>query len=174
MMNKEAAKSCLGWVGVNNTILVAHFIISNFRVSAIVVYAPVEPIDIEIIVSIEFYQQLQNQINRIPSRNTMFLYGDSNLKAGRNSGRWYATPGKEYGKSSRLLEFCICNNLVITNKVLGHEIPHKLRHSLDGKIANFIYYVILNRRLEGGIQDTRVDKSAVIDAKSKNHYLVVS
>ena len=59
MMNKEAAKSCLGWVGINNTMLVAHFIISNFRESVIVVYAPIEPIDIEITTSNEFYLQLQ-------------------------------------------------------------------------------------------------------------------
>ena len=82
----------------------------------------------------------------------MFLLGDSNLKAGRNRGRWYSTLGKfgvvkENGNSSRLLEFCICNNLVITNKVLGHEIPHKLWYLVDGKMANFIYYVILNIRL---------------------------
>ena len=41
MMNKEAAKSCLRWEGINNRILIVHLITKKFRVSVIVVYAPV-------------------------------------------------------------------------------------------------------------------------------------
>ena len=51
---------------------------------------------------------------------------------------------------------------------------HKLkRYSRHGKIANFIDYAIVNRRLAGSIQDTRVYRSAAIDVKSKDHHLVV-
>ena len=45
MMNKEAAKFCLRWEGIKNRILTAPFMTKKFRVSAIVVYAPVEPTD---------------------------------------------------------------------------------------------------------------------------------
>ena len=41
MVNKKAAKSCLGWEGINNLLLVSHFMTKKFRVSVIVVYAPV-------------------------------------------------------------------------------------------------------------------------------------
>ena len=41
MMNMEATKSCLGWEGINNKILTAHFMTKKFRVSVIAVYAPV-------------------------------------------------------------------------------------------------------------------------------------
>jgi hypothetical protein len=47
-------------------------------------------------------------------------------------------------------------------------------YSRDGKTANLIDYVIVNRRLAGSIQDNRVYRSAVIDVKSKDHHLVVS
>ena len=43
-MNKEAAKSCFSWE-YNNRILIAHFMTKKFRVSVIIVYAPVEPTD---------------------------------------------------------------------------------------------------------------------------------
>ena len=66
MMNKEAAKSCLGWEGINNIILIAHFMTKKFRVSAIVVYAPVKPTDGVTSDSDEFYLQLQEQIDRVP------------------------------------------------------------------------------------------------------------
>ena len=42
------------------------------------------------------------------------------------------------------------------------------------KTANLIDYSILNRRLTGSIQDTRVYRSADNDDKSKDHHLVVS
>ena len=36
MMNKEAAKSCLGWEGFHNRILIVHFMTYLFRVSVVV------------------------------------------------------------------------------------------------------------------------------------------
>ena len=45
MTNKEAAKYCLGFNSLNIIILIDHFVIKRFRVSVIVVYAPVEPTD---------------------------------------------------------------------------------------------------------------------------------
>ena len=46
--------------------------------------------------------------------------------------------------------------------------------SRDGKTANLIDYVVVNRRLAVSIQDTGVYSSAVIDVKSKDHHLVMS
>jgi len=40
MMNKEAAKSCLGWEGIYNRMLVAHFTTKKCKLS---VYAAVAP-----------------------------------------------------------------------------------------------------------------------------------
>ena len=43
--------------------------------------------------------------------------------------------------------------------VFGRKMAHKFTwysHSRDGKTANLIDYVIVNRRLAGSIQDTRV------------------
>ena len=84
MMNKEAAKSCLGWEGINNRILMAHFMTKKLRVSVIVVYAPVEPSDGDISELDEFYLLLQEQIDRVPGRNMVFVLGDFNTQGGRN------------------------------------------------------------------------------------------
>ena len=73
MMNKEAAKSCFGREGINNRILLAHFITKKFRVSVMVVYAPVERTNGDNSDSDEFYLQLQEQIDRFPGRNMVFL-----------------------------------------------------------------------------------------------------
>ena len=83
-MNKEAVKSCLGWDGIDNRILIAHFITKKFRVSVIVVYAPVEPTDEDICDTDEFYLILQEQIDRVQGRNMVFFIGDFTAQIGGN------------------------------------------------------------------------------------------
>ena len=124
MMNKEAAKSCLGWEGINNRILIAHFMTKKFRVSVIVVYAPVNQLTEILVTQMNFTYMLQEQIDRAPSRNLVFLLGDFNAQVGRNRDRWYPSlgkfgVGKENSNGYRLLQFCRYNNLVITNTVFG-------------------------------------------------------
>ena len=107
----------------------------------------------------------------------VFLLGDFNAQVGRYRDRWNPSLdkfgiGKENSNGYRLLQFSRYNNLFITNAVF--KMSHKLTWcSCDGKTANLIDYVIVNRRLAGSIQDTRVYRSAVIDVKSKDHHLVV-
>ena len=73
------------------------------------------------------------------------------------------------------LQFCGYINLLITDAVFGRKMAHKLAwYSRDGKTVNLIVYLIVNRRLAGSIQDTRLYRSAFIDVKSKDHHLVVS
>jgi len=110
----------------------------------------------------------------------VFLLGDFNAHVGRNRERWYPSlgkfgVGKENSNGYRCLQFCLYNNLGISNTVFGHKMAHKLTWYLrDGKTANLIDYVILNQRLAGSIQDTRVYRGAVIDVKSKDRHLVMS
>ena len=54
-MKKEAVKSCSGWEGISNRIIIARFTTKKLRLSVIVVYAPVEPTDGYTSVSDEFY-----------------------------------------------------------------------------------------------------------------------
>ena len=52
---------------------------------------------------------------------------------------------------------------------------HKLTwHSRDGKTAHPVDFPIVNQRLAGSIQYTRIYRSAVINIKSNEHNLVVS
>ena len=66
----------------------------KFRVSVIAVHAPVEPTDRDTSDSDEFYLQLQEQIDRVPGGNMVFLLGNFNAQAGRNRDRWYPSLGK--------------------------------------------------------------------------------
>ena len=153
---------------------------TKLRVSAIVAYSPVEPTDRDTNNSDEFYLQLQEQIDWASYRNMVFLLGDFSAKVDRNWDRWYPSlgkfgVGKENSNGYRLWQFYRHNNLVITNTVFGHKTANKLTcYSRDGKRAKLIGYFIVNRRLGGLMQDTMVYRRAVINVKSKGHYLLLS
>jgi len=70
-MIKEAAKSCLGR---EDKILIAHLMTEKCRISVIVVYILLELTDGDSSDSDEFYLQLQEQINRVPGRNMVFIF----------------------------------------------------------------------------------------------------
>ncbi|XP_065576095.1 uncharacterized protein LOC136037317 [Artemia franciscana] len=57
VMNKEAAKSCLGWESINNRILIADCTTKKSSVLVMGVYAPVEPTDGDTSYSDGFYLQ---------------------------------------------------------------------------------------------------------------------
>ena len=131
MMNKGAAKFSLGLEGINNRILIAHFMYKKIGVSVIVVYAPAESTDGDTSDSDKYHLQLQEQKDRVVGRNLLFSIGDLNAKVGRNRGRWYSSQGefcveKEKSNGYRLLQFCMSNNLLVTNFVFGHKMAHKL------------------------------------------------
>ena len=72
MMSKEAAKSYLGREGINNRALIADFMTKKFRLSFIVIHAPVESTDRGTSDSDEFYLQVQEQTDRVPGRKMLF------------------------------------------------------------------------------------------------------
>ncbi|XP_065579614.1 uncharacterized protein LOC136039643 [Artemia franciscana] len=82
IINKEAAKACFALKGTSTRTLITHFTTKKFRVSVIVVYAPLEPTDGEKSDSDEFYLQLQEEIDRAPGRNMVFLLGYFNAQVG--------------------------------------------------------------------------------------------
>ena len=130
-MNKEAAKSCLGREGINNRILIANIMTKIFKILVIIVYVPIGPTDGDTSDSEEFYLQLQEQTDRVPGRNVMFLPRDFNAQVGRNRDRWYPSLGKfsvekENSNGFRLLLFCRYKNLAITNTVFDHKMADNL------------------------------------------------
>ena len=71
-----------------------HSKFKKFRVSVIVVYAPVEPTDGDTSDSDEFDLQLQEQIDKVQGINMVFLLGDFKAQVGRNRDRRYPSLGK--------------------------------------------------------------------------------
>ena len=94
MMNREAAKSCFGWKGIINGIIIAHCMTKKWRASVIVVYAPAEPTNGDTSDLDEFYLQLQEQIDRALGRTMVFLLRDFNAQVSRSRDRGYPSLGR--------------------------------------------------------------------------------
>ena len=78
------------------------------NVSVTVVYTPAEPTDRDSSDSGEFFIQLQEQIDRVPGGNMVFLFGNFNSQVGRNRDGILKSKfggGKENSNSYRLLHF---------------------------------------------------------------------
>ena len=78
LLYKKYVKSCLVWDGIDNKMLVAHFMTKNCRVVVIAVFAPVELTDGVSSDSDKFYVLLNERMDRVPGRNMVFLFGDIN------------------------------------------------------------------------------------------------
>ena len=73
MMSKAAFVSRFSWKGINNWILVTHFMIKKCMIAVIVVFVPVEPTDGAISDSSECCIQQQEDKNRIRGKNVSFF-----------------------------------------------------------------------------------------------------
>ncbi|XP_055873309.1 craniofacial development protein 2-like [Biomphalaria glabrata] len=68
----------------------------------------------------EFYRQLKEKFMVLPDSDYVFLLGDFNAQVGRNHSSWSTCIG-EFGlrqmndNGQRLLEFCSCHKLCVTN-----------------------------------------------------------
>lgn len=78
----------------------------------------------------ELYDIIQQEIDKIPKRDYLFIAGDFNAKVGTNLTHQYPENIGKYSKGNanpqgiNLLNFCAENNLVITNTVFKHKTPH--------------------------------------------------
>ena len=96
-----------------------------FNITIVQVYAPTSDYaDNEIE---EFYDQLQNVIDRTPKKDTLVVQGDWNAKVGKDAcGNWQGICGPFCNDDTnerglRLLEFAFFNDLVLANTFDHHK-----------------------------------------------------
>ena len=150
----------IGYDPVIARIIKARFRTSSGKTTVIQTYAPTassteEEID-------EFYMSLQTVMNSISNTDLVIIMSDFNAKVGRDRKTWHEAMGKYgYGETNdrgeRLLQFCLCNCLMIMNSVFYQE-KTKRRwtwESPDGTIKNIIYYIMVNRRWKNSVSICR-------------------
>lgn len=116
----------------------------------------------------EFYQTVEDAINKIPNKEILFIMGDFNAKIGSTLhddhirqvvGKFGLGDRNERGE--RLIDFCIDNSLTIVNSLFDH---HKRRlytwRSPDGRTKNQIDYILTRQRWKSSVRAAKTLPSA--------------
>lgn len=118
-------------------------------------------------------------MEKIPSREILIILGDFNEKIGSTKDDTHigSTVGR-YGigqrndRGERLLNFCIDNNLTITNTVFQHHIRRLYTwQSPGGKYTNQIDYILIRTRFRTLIRNAKTMPSA--NCNSDHRLLIV-
>ena len=142
----------------------------NYTITIINAYAPTLPVsESNPELRERFYDDLEDVVRTVSSRDYMIIAGDFNAKTGRE---WEAYPDNigRYGKGEvnsngkELLEFCNRQGLILTNTLFRHKMAHRstwespANHSESGRknpYRNLIDYIIIRKQQRRTIQDSR-------------------
>ena len=156
LLDKEMAKSIIGYNPVNDRILTLRIKAKPYNATIIQIYAPTSDAEEEEI--IKFYDILQDTIDKIPRRDLIILMGDFNAKVGKSV---YNTSGKfglgeQNVQGQRFVEFCTINDLVIANTLFEHH-PRRLYTwtSPDNKTKKQIDYITISQRWRSSVKNAR-------------------
>ncbi|KAI8491212.1 hypothetical protein Bbelb_308450 [Branchiostoma belcheri] len=174
VLDKEASRALTGWKPVNDRIITARFQSRHGKTTIVQVYAPTE--DADEVDKDDFYEQLQDTFDNIPSHNVKILMGDFNAQIDSNRQGFdgvvgpFGTAQKTSDNGERLLLFCNINSLNIGNTYFQHKVIHKKTwRSPNGTTQNEIDYVCINQRWRSSLLDVRVFRGA--DVGSDHHLL---
>ena len=128
-----------------------------------------------------FYNQLQSVVSDVPPRDMLLVLGDFNARVGSDFQSWRSVIGPHgmgdcngNGNDETLLDFCLNNQLLVTNTWFKHASIHKTTWFRNGNCSrpgHIIDYILVNRRFRSSILDTRVYRSVLHES---DHELVVS
>ena len=125
----------------------------------------------------QFYEDLDNIINKIPETEHIILLGDFNARVGAEHSSWpdclgHFGVGKMNDNGQRLLELCSLRKLCITNTFFNTKPQHKVswRHPRSGHWHQ-LDMIITRRAVLNSVLVTRSYQSADCDT---DHSLVCS
>uniref|UniRef100_A0A1Y1M3Z3 Reverse transcriptase domain-containing protein n=1 Tax=Photinus pyralis TaxID=7054 RepID=A0A1Y1M3Z3_PHOPY len=174
IIKKDKAKHIYKWKGITARLLHVELDIGEqSKTSILVVYGPDENEAVKI--KDEFWEKLTEEIEEIKGR--LLIIGDLNGRVGKRNQESGETIGT-YGETTlnnngrRLVDFCLLNNLIITNTFYAHKDIHKYTREVRSRgERSIIDYIIIDRYHRKEIMDTRVYRGSEIYS---DHYLVMS
>ena len=176
ILSKWAQKSLRGWEQHGERIIMASFTTrkKNINMNIVQVYAPTNDASDES--KEDFYNRLQEVMEKLPKKDVNILMGDANAKIGQDNTGYEAIMGcnglgqmNENGE--RFANFCAFNGLVIGGSVFPHKRIHKATWvSPDGVTENQIDHFCISRRFRRSLDDVVVQRGA--DVGSDHHMLL--
>ena len=174
MIAKEKAKALIEWEAVSARIITARFNAKARKVTVIQCYAPTNEAEED--TKNDFYDMLQQVIDKQAKKDIIILMGDLNAKVGKdNSGKELVMGKHGVGdmneNGEKFGELCAFNDLVIGGTVYPHKEVHKVTWvSPDHKTENQIDHICISRKFRRSMLDVRNKRGA--DAATDHHLVV--
>ncbi|XP_068756565.1 craniofacial development protein 2-like [Montipora capricornis] len=149
IIKSSIEKSIPGYWPVSNRNIMLKLKAKPFDIAIIQTYAPTSSHSDDEIE--EHYEEINKMLKEVKSTDVLIIAGDFNAKIGKGS---YQDLVGNYGlgdrnpRGDRLLQFCIENNLVVTNTIFQH--PNRLLYTWKspGDVSrNQIDYLLIRRKL---------------------------
>ena len=155
--SNRAAKCVLGYKPINDRIITIRFAAKPINVVIVQVYTPITAASEEEIDN--FYEQLQETIDSTSKNDMLIMMGDLNAKVGAgHTSEVFGNfgLGERNDAGLRLVDFCLANDLVITNTLFQHH-PHRLYTwtSPNGITKNQIDYICIQNRWRSTCKNTK-------------------
>jgi len=170
MVKVKFKKRIHRYVFVNERILQLRYKLQRGYLTLTAVYAPEEGKTEE---TEEFYETLQDQIDKISKNDYIVVAGDYNIRVGNIPiDGILGTNGKITTNSNghKLKEFASVNELKITNTFFKHKEIHKMTWSTRG-YRSIVDYILTNKNLSPLLNDTDVFRGYDV---TSDHYLLIS
>ena len=176
MLSGPAQRALLGWEAHGPRIIAATFRTKKkkIRMNVIQCYAPTNDSNEED--KNQFYNRLQNIMDKYPQKDVNILMGDLNAKIGQDNTGYEEVMGRQglgnmNENGERFADFCAMNNLAIGGTIFPHRRIHKATWvSPDQVTENQIDHICMAKKFRRTLQDVRVRRGA--DVASDHHLLV--
>ena len=156
IINNMITNTVMGCQAVSSRIITIRMKATPFNVTIIQVYAPTTDYTDEEVE--EFYDLLQNVIDRVEKKDILIVQGDWNAKVGEDANTvWNGTCGtscnvKTNDRGLRLLEFASSNDLILANTFGTHKPSRKWTwHSPNHEHHNQIDYIMIRKRFRSSV-----------------------
>ena len=157
ILSKEVKNSLMEYRAISDRIIYVRMRAAPVNISLYQIYAPTAAAEEE--TKDGFYLQMEQEIERVQKKDMLVVMGDYNAKVGRNlegevGGRFGLGDMNESGE--RVVNFCLENNLVITNTMFKHH-QRKMYtwNSPDGHTKNQIDYIMISKRFRKCVLNSR-------------------
>ena len=175
-INSQTAEALLSWSSVSDRIITGRFQSCHVKVTVLQVYAPTNKYSDEI--KNDFYNLLQDTINKTPRHDIELLIGDLNAQINSSREGYESTIGPFGSTTStndngeRLKIFCNLNDISMENTFFKHKRIHKLTWlPPDHLTRNEIDYMLISNRWRSSLRDMGLFLG--VDCGS-DHFLVVA
>lgn len=171
IIRKDIKEAIIDWTGHTERILTTTLEIKGKRITFIISYGPDED---EITKEKDkFWEELQMIYEA--QEEPIYLIGDLNARVGKDNRRIENIMGKQgeicrNNNGTRLIDFCVVNNLAILNTMFAHKEIHKYTREMRSRgEKSIIDYILTNTSERKRVLDVRVKRGYEIGS---DHYLV--